>query len=95
MSEKQYAVAPVNWSTVSTKTPVSEKALVGRINRKLAHEGEQLRTARTDRDWRNLGRYYCVNVSHNCVTSTHHNLAELGRLVGALGDGETLVGAQR
>jgi hypothetical protein len=64
--------------------PVSVRALVQRINRKLAARGEKLMATRSDR-WRGeLGDYYAVKVNGNSVVVKHVDLATLGRELGAL-----------
>lgn len=63
---------------------VTERALYQRINRKLKHEGEQLRTTRSSRTELELGRYYCVNVNHNYIAAHHVELEEWGREIGVL-----------
>ena len=65
---------------------ITMRALLGRINRKLAHEGEQLRTLRGDRDFSTLGRFYAVN-SMNHVIASHVDSAAWGRELGVLPEG--------
>jgi hypothetical protein len=48
-------------------TAVSEHALIKRINRKLAHDGKKIKTARSLRVERDPGRYFVVDVHHNLV----------------------------
>jgi len=75
---------------MSQKTiTVTESALIKRIQRKLAHEGETLRKTRGER-WRGeLGDYYTVSDA-NCLVSTHVDLASYGRELGALRAGEAV-----
>jgi hypothetical protein len=47
---------------------VSEKALIGRINRRLRDADEVLNTARSERVEQNTGRFYVLDVSSNCIT---------------------------
>ena len=76
--------------TPQRQEQVSEAALIARINRKLKHQDEMLRTAR--RYWADghflehpdLGRYFVVDLFRNLVIQTHVDLEELGREVGAL-----------
>lgn len=65
---------------------INLRALLGRINRKLAHEGEQLRTLRGERDFHNLGRYYAVN-DMNHVIASHVDPETWGREMGVLPEG--------
>lgn len=65
---------------------VSSNAL---INRKLAPEGETLKTTRGER-WRGeLGDYYTVTDA-NVVSSKHIELAEFARELGVLSGSEAL-----
>ena len=68
---------------------VSESAVIKRINRRLAKDGEQLRTRRSERYWSDLGTHYIVD-SNNCVTASHVDLEQLGRELGALRPGEAV-----
>lgn len=71
------------------KTPVSERALVARINRALAKQSEKLRRCRKNaRGFNDLGAYYLLD--GNTVIATHVNIEALGHELNVLGDGETL-----
>jgi hypothetical protein len=78
------------------KVPVSERALLQRVNRRLAKDNEQLRTARGFRDglYRHedstLGRYYAVDLSRNVVTAAHIDLEKWGRELEVLKPWEVL-----
>ena len=52
-----------------TKVPVSERAVIARINRKLKPEGRQLKTKRGG--WRQdiSGPYYVLDVERNTVVA--------------------------
>jgi hypothetical protein len=72
------------------KTPVSERALVARINRALAKQRTVLRRCRKDaRGFDFHGAYYMLD-SYNTVIDTHVNIEALGRKLNVLGDRETL-----
>jgi hypothetical protein len=78
-----------------TKVPVSERALIARINRKLKQEGRQLKTKRGN--WREdiSGPYYVLDVKRNAIVaggSAHSrvDLEKLGRECGALEKWEVL-----
>ena len=72
--------------------PVTERALVARINRKLRHDLMALRRApRTGKTPADLGDYYVVNHRLNIVQDTHVNLADLGRVLDCLKPWERLV----
>ncbi len=50
------------------KIPVSEAALLARINRRLASSEEKICKTRADSKWFNdLGCFYVVNIRHNTV----------------------------
>jgi hypothetical protein len=64
---------------------VTWRALHQRINRRLSHEDQSVRTARGF--WRgpswyedpNLGRHYVIDAGRNFIVATHVNLEELAR----------------
>ncbi len=70
--------------TTVTTVPISERALIARINRKLKPEGEKLKTLRGERWFSDLGRYYTVDENRNAVRDTHVNLEDWGRELGVL-----------
>ena len=75
--------------------PVTERALIRRINRILAHDAKVLHLCRRDSPWfRDLGRYYQVDQnSHNCGptwVTTPADLEAYAREIGALGPDEGL-----
>lgn len=49
------------------KVPVTMKALIARLNRKLAQEDEKLVASRGERARNELGNYYVINVSRNVI----------------------------
>ena len=71
---------------------VSERALVGRINRKLWKDQEILRRcAERSRGFQTLCRYYIVD-SHSGIIDMDVDLENLGRKMGALQQTEALAG---
>lgn len=72
----------------SKKVPITERALVARIRRRLAKAGELLR--RTRGIDHNLGAYYRVNVDRNFVVATHVDPEALGRELGVVHPWEAL-----
>ncbi len=73
------------------KVPVSERALVARINRVLAKDDETLRRCRDDsRGFNELGRYYTVDFTRNVIVGKDHDLEKLGRKLGVLAPYEAL-----
>ena len=72
------------------RIPVSERALIQRINRKLKTDGEQLKKCRSDR-WRGeLGDYFILDVTRNAILHKDVDLEEWGRELGVLGLAERL-----
>ena len=67
-------------SNKKTKMPVTERALIQRINRKLAADDEVLRTARSERVRLEVGQYYTANVRANCHVRRDTDLEQLGRV---------------
>jgi hypothetical protein len=64
--------------------PVTARALVQRINRKLAAAGQRLKATRGAR-WRgDLGDYYTIDTNRNCVVAKGVDPAALGREIGVL-----------
>jgi len=75
----------------ATRAPISERAAYARLNRALAREGQALRRCREDsRSFHNLGHYYVVDLSLNCVVASHCDLEQLARETGVLKDWETI-----
>jgi hypothetical protein len=79
-----------------TKVPLSERALIARINRTLKPEGRQLKKKRGG--WRNdiSGPYYLLDVEANAVIagSSAHNridLEKFARKLGSLEEYEEIV----
>jgi hypothetical protein len=70
--------------------PVSERALVQRIGRALAKDGEQLRKVRAEGARLELGDYYTLNVSRNFVVQKDVDIEELGRQLQVLRPYESL-----
>ena len=75
--------------------PVTERALIRRINRVLAQEAKVLHLCRLDSQWfRDLGRYYQVDQNNNICgptwVTTCADLEAYAREIGALGPGESL-----
>ena len=74
-----------------TKVPVSERALIQRINRKLRADDEMIRTSRwihSDRggfyEDHNTGRFFIVDFRENLMCKSHVDIEELGHELGAL-----------
>ena len=73
--------------------PVSERALVQRINRRLAEEGwERLIKARTGRARQQMGSWFMIDERSKLLVSKFINLEKFGRELGVLGEYERLEG---
>jgi hypothetical protein len=76
-------------------SPVTARALVQRINRRLAYKYEAVRQTRPGtRAERELGRFYIVDFNRNAVLDMHVDLESLARELGALKPWEALVEAE-
>lgn len=67
----------------SSKIPVSERALIQRINRKLPDEVLK-KCPETSQAFNELGSFYTVNVRFNAISDKDVDIEELGRSLGAL-----------
>lgn len=83
---KRNLTRPLKGKTKPMKT-ITEGAAIKRINRKLAHKREVLRTAR-GRWETNRSRHYVVDVNRNVVTALYVDVEELGRELGVIRNGE-------
>jgi len=62
--------------------PISENALIARINRRLAHEEQRLRKSRK---WSlDTGNYYIVDIRFNTIVAAYDDLVEVARDVGVM-----------
>src|SRR4029450_4286355 len=78
---------------VETKVPVSERALVQRLNRHLSKEGQVLKKLRGER-WRgDLGDYYIVDEHRNIVAASHGNPGASAQELSVLAAWETVLEA--
>ena len=66
------------------KAPITMRALIQRINRKLAKEDMVLKTLRGQRYEHDLGRYYAVNWRTNLVSAQYVDPEQWGRELGVL-----------
>jgi hypothetical protein len=79
---------------VEDKVPVSERALIQRINRKIHDDELVVRTTRGGRAEIDLGRHYVVNWRINGVHEANINLEDYGRKLEVLEPWERLVTEQ-
>ncbi len=68
----------------------TKRALIGRINRKLAHRYERLHASKGRRQLSNLGAYYLVDVYRNAVINWGLDPIQLGRELGVLRENEEI-----
>ena len=59
------------------KYPVSERALIQRLNRKLAQDHLRVKKTREGRAMAFLGDYYVLDIYRNVITEHHLSLADL------------------
>lgn len=69
--------------TRQNKVPVTMRALLQRINRALADNGEILKVTRGSRAIEAVGRYYTID-ARNRVTKTHLDPVKLAQELGVL-----------
>jgi hypothetical protein len=75
----------------TTKTvPVTMRALLQRLNRKLASQGELLKKARSARASAEVGDYYVIHVNKNVLMRKHVDPETLGRKLGVLQSWESV-----
>jgi len=66
------------------RVPVSLRALIQRINRRLVQDDEMVKATRGDR-WRGeLGEFYRIDVNRNAIVEKDVDLEALGREMKAL-----------
>ncbi len=64
---------------------VSERAVLQRLNRALAHEVKVIRVCKeTSRWFRDCGRYYLVDLNFNAIRDSHIDLEAFAREEGVL-----------
>jgi hypothetical protein len=71
--------------------PVSLRAVIQRINRKLRASGEVLKTARSTNVASSVGWHYIVDTDNNWISSQRVDPEALARELGVLQDYETVV----
>jgi len=73
------------------KVPVTLRAILQRINRKLADDDKRLKKTRERRWLHALGPFYVLNVDRNRVEQTHVDPVELARALGVMTAWEEVV----
>jgi hypothetical protein len=81
--------------TKRTGVPVSVRAVVQRINRRLKRDLEALKATRGDRGRRDLGDYYHLDMNHNRIMGTHIDPEAFARELGILAAWERMVEEDR
>lgn len=77
---------------MSKRVPVSERAVLQRLNRHLKKDGEMVRKTRAgSRAYQDLGPYHAVDLSQNIVTRLNVDIEAWAREAGVLAAWETLV----
>jgi hypothetical protein len=66
------------------KVAVSRRAVVQRVNRKLASQGQRMVAARSERVRQELGSYYVIDLNSNTVVWKRFDLAAYAQKLGAL-----------
>jgi hypothetical protein len=75
-----------------TKIPLTKRALIQRINRKLRRQDERLCSCRrASRAWRELGDYYIVDTHRNMIRDTGIDVEKYAKQIGALQPFEQVV----
>lgn len=72
------------------KIEITMNAVTKRVNRRLAHRGQALRTVRGDRGADYLGRHYIIDIYSNAVVDTRVDPLALGRELGVVHECEVL-----
>jgi hypothetical protein len=70
------------------KVYISQRALLQRINRKLAKEEKKLLTSRSNAKKQEFGNFYIVDINLNNVIQAHIDLEVLGQDLHAIKKGE-------
>jgi hypothetical protein len=76
------------------RVPISERALVQRINRKLAAQGEVLKKTRGARAIQELGDYYVLDLHRNLLLNKDVDPVELAKVLRVLRRFERIVLAE-
>jgi hypothetical protein len=76
------------------KVTITERAIVQRINRRLARQ-DWPQALKVSRGWcmqQNVGRFYVLDIYHNCVVDTRVDPEAYARDLGVLANWETVEG---
>jgi hypothetical protein len=78
-------------ATKKQTIPVTERALIQRINRKLRQDGEVMKVARGAQAESQHGRYYTIDLHRNYLIHDHLDPETVGREIGVLAEYEHMV----
>ncbi len=74
------------------KVPVSQRAIMARINRALAKEGQALRISRSNAEKSNFGYSFIVDVNRNVVEAWGiEDFGKLAKEIGVIKDFEEVI----
>jgi hypothetical protein len=74
----------------ATKVPVTVRAVIQRINRKLKPDLEALKVSRSERMRQEVGWYYIIDYKMNAITHHRVDPEKLARELGVLQDWEAV-----
>lgn len=66
------------------KVSISMRALLQRINRTLAKDGQVLKKSRSEKMICSVGEYFIVDLKSSCIICQNENPIDLGKKIGAL-----------
>jgi len=69
---------------MNSKVLVTPTALLARVNRRLAAEGQVMRKTRPGRSINDLGSYYIIDTSHNVILFKDIDLEAVAQELGAI-----------
>jgi hypothetical protein len=91
MSSRAEIDHPWGWNMAGkVGIPVTERALIQRINRVLRRDGRILKVTRAEQAVREVGQYYVLGLDRNAVRTLHVDIQELARELGVLRSFERL-----
>jgi hypothetical protein len=79
----------IKMTRLDKTVPVSERAVLVRVNRRLARDGERLKKWRPRNGWK-MGWYYQVDVNRNWIRDDQIELEAFARELGVLGVDEEM-----
>ena len=92
--ESEPTTIPRKGATQMPKRPVSESALIRRVNRKLVPDLHQLKKSRGETMRQDLGEFYVLDLFRNTVCDLNVDPEQIGRELGVLTPCEGLAARQ-